>query len=251
MRRFLSIIYYFVLSLSFIFALGTKESFIDERYDYILNSESFLKDLCTHPDFLNIKKYYIYEHGRGLHLEIELTNDRSIGFSYIESSGGGTFAGVSSIGVYDFLNSSVYRYDNSQKWEKIYGKHSSYTYIDSNSQEWRSMLSGYVASFANLSMLLGIKIETMIDAIDNYDKIIELAQTLAREQYLGNFKGIPNHGDFSNIFDTELQKKLPHSFANSENRKGVVYVLTIENKTMNVWDEEIPEDRLKKYLGLE
>lgn len=227
-------------------AFGKKESSSQNGYDALLN----------HPDFVNIEYATLNEHNRGMYYIVNLTDGRKIEFNYIDSntgSGGGTFAGVGSIGEYSFANISAYKYDESQDWEKIYGKHykSNPTYIDSNSQEWRMIFGVSVASFANLSMLLGIKIETMTDAIDNYDKIIQLAQILAREQYFGNFKEIKNKGAFSNIFDTELQEKFPHCFINSENRKGFVYVIFLEGHGIKEWDEKIPEDRLKKYLGLE
>ena len=113
------------------------------------------------------------------------------------------------------------------------------------------MYNGLVISFYNLSKLLGIKIETMTDAINNYDKIVQLAQILAREQYFGNFKEIKDRDAFSNIFDAELQEKFPHCFINSENRKGFVYVIFLEGHGIKEWDEKIPADKLKKYLGLE
>lgn len=225
-------------------AFGKKEYHIDAGHEALIN----------HPDFVSIEYANPNEHDRGMYYIVNLTNGRKIEFNYIDTNtGGGIFGGVGSIGEYSFANISAYKYDESQDWEKIYGKHykSNPTYIDSNSQEWRMIFGFSVASFANLSTLLGIKIETMTDAIDNYDKIIQFAQTLAREQYLGDFNKISDIMDLNILFDTELQEKFPHSFVNSENRKGVVFVISIEDKARWDWDEKIPEDRLKKYLGLE
>ena len=250
-KQNLIILIVFICLVSVVFskawAFGKKEYHIDAGHEALIN----------HPEFVSIEYINTNEHDMGVYYIVNLTDGRKIEFNYIDTNtGGGIFGGVEAIGNYRFFGVSAYKNDNPQYWEEFFGKYYKHygnyaSFFDSYSQEWRQMYNGLVISFYNLSMLLGIKIETMTDAIDNYDKIIQLAQTLAREQYFGNFKEIKDRDAFSNIFDAELQEKFPHCFINSENRKGFVYVVMIENYGNGEWNEKIPEDRLKKYLGLE
>ncbi len=228
-------------------AFGKKEYHIEAGHEALIN----------HPEFVSIEYINTNEHDMGVYYIVNLTDGRKIEFNYIDTNtGGGIFGGVEAIGNYRFFGVSAYKNDNPQYWEDFFGKYYKHygnyaSFFDSYSQEWRQMYNGLVISFYNLSMLLGIKIETMTDAINNYDKIVQLAQILAREQYLTKIKEIPHHGNFDVLFDTEVQNRLPQHFVNSENRKGFVYVVMIENYGDWEWDEKIPADKLKKYLGLE
>ena len=83
----------------------------------------------------------------------------------------------------------------------------------------------------------------MVDCIDNYDKIYELAQKLAKEEYFSDYEEVVKIGktDFEN---TDIVKRFPHHFVLSENRRGVVFVSEIYGYSNGLWhgvkEDEIP-----------
>ena len=203
-----------------LFLFATQSMFFAET-----RAEKLLK---KNPEFVGIGDKW----GEKLrqHLTVNLTENRILEFSQIDTrNGGGKYAGLEGIG--EFKLSSYVEFKNESYWKDTYGSH---------------------VRFQDLSQLLGIKIETMIDCIDNYDKILELVKKLAREQYLTSpdvslrlyRERASRHKD--------IIKEFPNHFVLSENRIACIYVLAMYDWIAQYeWDEKIPADKLRKSLGLE
>lgn len=206
-----------IIPYSCITALGKKDWTTEGR-----------KALYNHPDFISTEKEWGDKLGQ--HLVVNLTDNRILEFEQIDTRvGGGKYAGLKGIG--EFKLSSYVEFNGESYWKDTYGSH---------------------VRFQDLSQLLGIKIETMIDCIDNYDKILELVKKLAREQYLTSpdvslrlyRERASRHKD--------IIKEFPNHFVLSENRIACIYVLAMYDWIAQYeWDEKIPADKLRKSLGLE
>ena len=156
------------------------------------------KALKAHPCVIDFKCY------NSIIYEVTLTNNRIITFDEINISGGGFYACVNNIGEYHLNGLAMYRKNRKKKWETC-------------------SRGGY---FIDLSQILGIKIESMIDCIDNYDKILELAKFLAYEQFKAGYNESAKLSD-NRCFDLQTMNNFPFHYALSENRKAVVNVLSI------------------------
>lgn len=213
------------------------------------NGENLLeceKALQAHPYVIDFKCY------NSIIYEVTLTNGRTITFDEINIYGGGFYACVNHIGEYQLIGEAIYRLNPKKKWKTC----------------------SRGAYFSDLSQILGIKIETMVDVIDNYEKIIKLAQFLALEQFKAGYQESEKLSD-NRCFDLQTINKFPRHYAISENRKAVIYVLAIYDYPRWVWDgiqenelkisksqvwtntfgenweNNIPYDKIRKSLGLE
>ena len=206
--RFIAMLIAIFLPHIFITALGNK--------DWMPECE---KALQAHPEFVSIEGKWTNKLGEDY--KINLTDGRTIGFQFINlKTGGGIYAGLVSIDEFDL--SGQVKYKEEESWKDTYGYH---------------------ARFQDISQLIGVKIETMVDCIDNYDKIYELAQKLAKEEYFSDYEEVVKIGktDFEN---TDIVKRFPHHFVLSENRRGVVFVSEIYGYSNGLWhgvkEDEIP-----------
>lgn len=206
-----------VLPYSCITALGNKDWTSEGR-----------KALYNHPEFVSTENEWGEKLGQ--HLTVNLTENRILEFSQIDTrNGGGKYAGLEGIG--EFKLSSYVEFKNESYWKDTYGSH---------------------VRFQDLSQLLGIKIETMIDCIDNYDKILELVKKLAREQYLTSPDVSLRLYRERASRHIDIIKEFPNHFVLSENRIACIYVLAMYDWIAQYeWDEKIPADKLRKSLGLE
>ena len=180
----------------------------------------------NHPEVIS---YELRGQKHGAYYKVTLTGNRIIEFSNILSdSGSGFYAAISKLGEYWFLDSCRYRKSAKQEW-KICGTDGIY--------------------FTDLSQILDTKIETMVDCIDNYNKIYELAKFLANEQYKAGCKESANLQDHRCLFDSRIKDVFPFHFALSENREAVVTVLAIYEYPQWFWDgvqEDEMNDRTAK-----
>ncbi len=176
------------------------------------NGENLLeceKALKAHPYVIDFKCY------NSIIYEVTLTNGRTITFDEINIYGGGFYASVSTIGEFWLMDSCDYRKKENQPWEHC---------------------SVYGIYFIDLSRMLGIKIETMVDCINNYDKILELIRFLAQEQYKTGYQESVKLQHGRGLHDSKTRNLFPFHFVFSENRKAVVNVLAIHEYPQWVWD---------------
>lgn len=203
----------------------------------------------NHPDFV---KFTSRGQDYGNHYTVILTDNGTIEFENTDSqTGGGFYAAVYKIGEYQFYGHTAY-YDEKKRTWKNCGRSGAY--------------------FIDLSQMLGVKIETMADCIDNYDKIYELAKLLAQEQYKAGYDESVKLQKKNCLLDSKIQNEFPYHFALSENRKSVVYILAMYEipqwlwngvKDNDIswcktsfgenWQEKLDEDlpKIRKSLGLE
>lgn len=206
------LIFTFIFSVS-CFSLGSRE--------VVFEAEELLK---RHPDFVSIEGAWINEIGEDY--KINLTEGRTIEFQCIDlRTGGGEYAGIASIGEFN-LTSQV-EYKEKLSWKDTYGYH---------------------VRFNDLSQLLGTKIETMTDCIDNYDKIYELAKKLAIEQFEIGWDSMP---EIWYQWDTPLVKQFS-GYIFTENRKAKIITSAIYDCGQAYWEEKALEDeKFRKALELE
>lgn len=213
--RFIAMLIAIFLPHIFITALGNK--------DWMPECEKALK---AHPEFVEIEEYWGDEYGT--HIKIDLFNGKSLTFEGIDMrSGGGKNAGLSTINEFTLGGYAKVRKDESTPWKNCYGMY---------------------ASFEALQTLLDVKIETMLDCIDNYDKIFELVQTIAQDQYFSEDR---TKGRFGFLTDDnpetlDLYKKFPHNFVITKNRRLSVFVLYIYDYQSNLWEYGIQESDLER-----
>ncbi len=223
-------------------------SFVMVMQCFALGSLEGRDAMKNHPEVISYESR-AQEHGE--YHEVTLTGGRKIEFDTINGhSGGGFYAAVTKIGEYTLYDSAFYL-TKTKKWKNAGG-------------------SG--AFFIDLSQILGIKIETMIDVIDNYDKILELAKFLALEQFKAGYYESTKLTD-NRRFDLQTINEFPLNYVISENRKAVIYVSSIYEYPRWVWDgiqedelkhcdsfnyrfgdgweNNVPYDKIRKSLGLE
>ena len=200
--RFIAMLIAIFLPHIFITALGNK--------DWMPECE---KALQAHPEVIS---YEVRGQKHGGYYEVILTDERIIEFDTIlADSGGGFYASVSKIGEFWLMDSCDYRKKENQPWEHC---------------------SVYGIYFIDLSRMLGIKIETMVDCRNNYDKILELIRFLAQEQYKTGYQESVKLQHGRGLHDSKTRNLFPFHFVFSENRKAVVNVLAIHEYPQWVWD---------------
>ena len=211
---------FILISYLTLFLFATQSMFFAET-----RAEKLLK---KNPEFVGIGDKWGEKLGN--HYIVNLTGNRILEFAEIDTrNGGGKYAGLEGIG--EFKLSSYVEFKNESYWKDTYGSH---------------------VRFQDLSQLLGIKIETMIDCIDNYDKILELVKKLAREQYLTSPDVSLRLYRERASRHIDIIKEFPNHFVLSENRIACIYVLAMYDWIAQYeWDEKIPADKLRKSLGLE
>ena len=199
------------------------------------------KLLKKHPEFVSIEGKWINK--LGTDYKIKLTKGRILEFQFIDSrNGGGKYAGLKGIGEFSVTGRVDYIDGEDHSWKDTYGSH---------------------VRFQDLSQLLGIKLENMNDCIDNYDKILEYVQMLAREQYLAGYEDSFKSARQSWENPDNL-KKFPHHFVLSDKRNAMIAVWRIYGYPERLWHgikEEDLENRrekvnadlpkIRKSLGLE
>ncbi|MCQ2580288.1 MAG: hypothetical protein MJ159_06290 [Treponemataceae bacterium] len=206
--------------------------------------------LTKHPEFINIEQKWGDK--LGTHYLVNLTGNRILEFDQIDSrTGGGKYAGLRRIGEFEVRGSVIYK-KTKVSWKNTYGKH---------------------VRFQDLSQLLGIKIETMVDCINNYDEILNLVKQLAREQYLLGYEKSIKLKDNNCFYDDRIINEFSHHFTCTEDRIGLIRVISIYNYIQWVWDgiqeeelkqcknwvnefgenweNNVPYDKIRKSLGLE
>lgn len=170
------------------------------------------KLLKKHPEFVSIEG--IWGNKLGNDYRIKLTKGRILEFQFIDSrNGGGKYAGLKEIGEFSVTGQVDYIDGVDHSWKDTYGSH---------------------VRFQDLSQLLGIKIENMIDCIDNYDKILEYVQMLAREQYLAGYEASFNRAEIRWKNPDNL-KKFPHHFVLSDERNAMIAVWRIYGYPERLW----------------
>ena len=187
----------------------------------VFGAEELLK---THPEFVDIEDKWTDKLGESY--EINLTSGRTIGFKCIDlRTGGGKYAGLVSIG--EFNLSGRVKYKEKTSWKDTYG---------------------YQVRFQDLSRLLGIKIETMIDCIDNYNQLYELAKMLAREHFNIGWSAMP---EIWYQWDTPLVKQFS-GYIFTENREAKIITSAIYDCSQAYWANKVLEDeKFRKSIGLE
>ena len=124
------------------------------------------KKLLNNNEVVSVEKKWNAK--LGTHYLINLTENRILEFDQITpDNGGGKYACLKRIGEFE-LRETV-RYIN-EKGETLRG-------------DTKDAYGDYIR-FSDLSNESGLKIETMYDAIDNYDNILAFVKKIANEQYI-------------------------------------------------------------------
>ena len=193
------------------------------------------KTLQAHPDFVSIEQKWYDK--LGTHYLINLTENRILEFDQIDSqNGGGKYACLSRIGEFKLRGDIKYVNDNgeSDPWK-----------------DWKDCYSTSVR-FCEISKAINIKLETMIDVIDNYNEIINFFKMIAKNQYL---TGERYHIDSKNrrsairvwaIYD--YYERLWHGAKEEDLGNWTYETMYGEN-----WPEKLNADlpKIRKSLGLE
>lgn len=176
-------------------------------FAFVLKGE---KDLINHPEFVSIEQEWGDKLGE--HYLVLLTDNRILEFDQINMrNGGGKYACLTRIGEFTLLGSVKYPEDTSSEthWKDRYGQY---------------------ARFRDISQAMGIKIETMVDAISNYDEILAFVRKIAQKQYDSN--------DYVYRVD-------------SEKRKASIWVWKIYDYSFELWhgvkEGEVPP--YNEYFG--
>ena len=210
--------------------------------------EKWIKLLESHPDFESFEfslfrenLFINYEYD----IDVKLKNRKTISFACVDKHGGGKYCCVSKIGEFS---------------------------VDSRILVKNRQIPAAGINFIDLSHVIKKEINSINDAINNYDDILEFVSNLAKEQY---FLGVIESSwldSYSWINNQEIIKKFPKHFSFKGNRQVVMFVETIKGYPQWVWDgiqdDEIkhckvfyshfgegwehkhPENEIKKILGL-
>ena len=186
------------------FAVGNKEK-----------KEPWQELLENHPDFVCIERYSsnkdVFGGSNDAFISVNLTNNKKISFQYVDKNGGGKFANVKSIGDYQFLD---------------YAKDSKKDYV-----------SG--AFFIDLSYILGKEINTITDAIDNYDLILDYAKRIVAEELsLGTEKMKILHVSW----DFSVISNYAGFYRNENIREAKVFVGGLYGPWNKDWEKYLPKD---------
>ena len=208
------------------------------------------KLLNKHPEFVSIEQRWGDK--LGTHYLVNLTENRILEFDQIDSrNGGGKYAGLRKIGEFEVRGYVIYK-KTKVSWKDTYGSH---------------------ARFQDLTQLLGVKIETMVDCINNYDKILNLVKMLARDQYLLGYEESIKLKNKDCFYDDKIISEFSHHFNFTEDRIALIRVVSIYDYIQWIWDgiqedelklckdwviefgvgweNNIPYDKIRKSLGLE
>lgn len=183
------------------------------------------KALKNHPEFISIEN----EWGEklGTHYLVNLTGNRILEFAQIDSgNGGGKYAGLKGIGEFGLTGQVDYIDGKYHSWKDTYGSH---------------------VRFQDLSQLLGIKIENMIDCIENYDKILGYVQMLAREQYLAGYEASFKRARKRRENPDNLEN-FPYHFVLSEKRNAMIAVSSIYGYSEDFWHGTKEEDFINENI---
>ena len=165
------------------------------------------KALYAHPEFINIEEFWGEK--LGTHYLVNLTENRMLEFSQIDSrNGGGKYAGLKRIGEFEVREDVRYI---DEKGQPFWG-------------DWKDAYGSYVR-FRDLSQEMSIKIETMTDVIDHYDEILDFVKKIANEQYISN--------DYVYRLD-------------SGDRKAAIWVSDIHGYSYVLW-HGVKEDEMPPY----
>lgn len=189
------------------------------------------QQLNEHPEFESIE--YMWSDKKGSHYKITLSNNRIFEIEEINYKTGNSFYAA-------LTNINEYKFWDSCKYTKIKnGK--------------RNSCSAYGIYFIDLTEILGVSIDNAVDIINNYDIICELAQNIAREQYLNK--------DYEYHIDTEKRNSSISIISVLEYPAYFWHGVAEEDMDDNYfkskwgenWVEKVNTDlpKIRKSLGLE